>query len=750
MSKLWYKKEATCWDEALPLGNGRMGAMVFGDPVNERIQLNEESIWYGGPVDRNNPDAAKKLPMIRELILSGKISEAERLMKYSLSGCPESQHPYQSLGDIHMHFYGIDDVRGYERSLDLETAVYEQIFGDTDTSYTRQIYISNPDDVMVIHLKASGKKKIDLDAILRRERFFDGVKKVKENAITLYGNLGKGGSDFAMCLSAAAKGGSVEVIGEHLVIKGAEEAVLYFCADSTYHVKDVDIEGLIQNILSRLESVEGQKLSEIKERHIKDYKLLFNRVDLEIDEKASFDTLPTDERIKSFDKNKNKDIGLCETFFDFGRYLLISCSRKGTLPANLQGIWNEHMSPPWDSKYTININAQMNYWPAESTNLSECHEPLFELIKKMVPNGQKTAKTMYGCNGWTAHHNTDIWGDTAPQDIWLPSTYWVMGAAWLCLHIWEHYEYTLDKDFLKENFEILRGSAEFFLDYLIEKDGFLVTCPSVSPENTFILPDGTKGNNIYGVTMDNQILRDLFNACIKAAEVLDAQDELNSKIIMAKDKLMPTKIASDGSIMEWPEEFGEDEPGHRHISHLFGLFPSDQINPDDTPELCEAAKKTLDKRLQNGGGHTGWSRAWIINFYAKLRDAEKAYENLSALISGSTYPNMFDRHPPFQIDGNFGGTAAISNMLLQSGPEKIVILPALPKAWKNGHVRGLRVKGDGTVNIEWKNGKLAKCEVYYDNDRTVTVRYKDKTKEMTFEGGKVTEIKSGILGLKTV
>ena len=750
MGKLWYKTEAKSWDEALPLGNGRMGAMVFGNPINERIQLNEESMWYGAPCDRINPDAAANLPKIRELIFTGNIPEAERLMKYALSGCPESEHPYQTLGDLYLDFYKIDDIRGYQRSLDLDNAVYEQIFGDSDTSYTRKIFISNPDDVMIVHLSSRGKKKLNFDAKLRRDRFFDGVKKLDDNGITLYGNLGKGGFDFALCLKAKVKGGKISVIGEHIVISDADEAVLYFCADTTYHVNAECIDELIGTINNRIKRIEHEKISVLMERHIADYRLLYNRVDLELDEKESFESIPTDERLSEFGKNHNTDIGLCELYFDFGRYLLISCSRKGTLPATLQGLWNEHMSPPWDSKYTININTQMNYWPAEVTNLSECHEPLFELIKKMTVNGRECAKRMYNARGWVAHHNTDIMGDCAPQDIWIPASYWVMGAAWLCMHLWSHYEYTEDMDFLKEYFPIIRESAAFFMDFLVEKDGFLVTCPSVSPENTFILPNGKKGMNTYGVTMDNQILRDLFNACIKGDEILGITDELDSWIKKAVTKLIPTKIASDGSIMEWPTEYEEEEKGHRHISHLYGLFPSDQINVEDTPELAHAAVKTLENRLNNGGGHTGWSRAWIINFYAKLHDEKKAYENLAQLLCSSTYSNMFDKHPPFQIDGNFGATAAIANMLVWSDGQKLVLLPALPKAWKNGHVRGLKVKGGGTVNIEWKNSKLTSCDIFYEKDKAVTVLYKDKNLKMSFEGGKPTSLKWSVFGFKNV
>ena len=750
MSKLWYKKPASCWDEALPLGNGRMGAMIFGDPLRERIQLNEESMWYGAPCDRINPDAAANLPKIRDLIFAGRIADAERLMKYSLSGCPESEHPYQTLGDIFLEFYGIGEVKGYTRTLDLDNAVYDQIFGDDDTSYTREIYISKPDDVMIVHLKASGKKKLNFDAILRRDRFFDGTGKLGDNGIKLYGNLGKGGFDFALCLTAKVKSGKIHVIGEHLVIENADEAVLYFCADTTYHVDAENIDVLTDNIHKRIIKVENDRLSDIKERHIKDYQRLFNRVDLEIEDKEDRSFLPTDERLANLGKKHNSDNELFELFFDFGRYLLISCSRKGTLPATLQGLWNDSMTPAWDSKYTININTEMNYWPAETTNLSECHEPLFELIKRLSVRGAEAASKMYNARGWVAHHNTDIWGDAAPQDIWIPSTYWVMGGAWLSLHLWEHYEYTGDIDFLREYYPIMKGSAEFFLDFLVEKDGYLVTCPSISPENTFILPDGSTGNNIYGVTMDNQILRDIFSSCIKASKILGTDEDLAAKFDETIKKLLPTRVASDGSIMEWPEEYGEVEKGHRHISHLYGLFPSSQIDPDRTPKLAEAAYKTLENRLSNGGGHTGWSRAWIINFYARLRDPDKAYENLYALLEKSTYPNMFDRHPPFQIDGNFGGTAAIANMLLQSDNDRIILLPALPKAWKNGHVRGLKVKGGGTVNIEWKNGKLDKCDIFFEKDRNINVIWNDKKIEVGCKGGAVVNLEKKLLGIKVV
>ena len=383
------------------------------------------------------------------------------------------------------------------------------------------------------------------------------------------------------------------------------------------------------------------------------------------------------------------------------------------------------MLPPWDCKYTININTEMNYWLAENCNLSECHEPLFSLIKKMLPNGQRTAKTMYGCRGFVAHHNTNIEGETSVQDLWIPGSYWVMGAAWLCTHQWTHYLYTGDKEFLRENFNIMREAAQFFLDFMIEVDGYLMTCPSVSPENSYVLPNGEKGANGAGVTMDNQIIRDLFTQCIKAADILGVDDELNSQIKDALSRLLPTQIGSDGRILEWREDYKEYEPGHRHISHLYGLHPSSQITMDGTPQLAEAARRTLEGRLSHGGGHTGWSRAWIINHYAKLWDGEAAYDNLCKLFTSSTYPNLFDMHPPFQIDGNFGATAAIAEMIVQSNEERIVLLPALPKEWKNGHLYGVRVVGNASVDISWENGdvKSAVLHAYSDINKVLRLPF---------------------------
>ena len=682
MSRLWYKQPASVWEEALPLGNGRLGAMIFGEPVGETIQVNEDSMWFGGPVDRINPDTLKYLPKIRELILKGEISKAERLMKLAMSGCPDSAHPYQTLGNIHFSFENIGEITEYERSLSVEEALYINTFTANGINFKREAFISAPDDVMVMRITADKKASITFQTILRRDKFFDGIKKVGEDGVCLYGNLGKGGFDFAMQLTAKAKGGSVCVIGEHLLVEEADEVVLYFCAGTTYRMQNAEAE-----IDALIRTAAEKSYEELLGRHIADYKNLYSRVVFSLGDLSAYDAVPTDVRVERATEG-SVDTGLSKLYFDFGRYLLISCSREGTLPATLQGIWNKDMSPPWDCKYTININTQMNYWPAEICNLSECHKPLFELLKKMLPNGKAVAQRMYGCRGFMAHHNTDIWGDCVTQDHWIPGSYWVMGAAWLCTHLWTHYEYTCDKEFLAEYFPIMREAALFFLDFLIEEEGYLKTCPSVSPENTFILPNGERGANTAGVTMDNQILRDLFTQCIKAAEILGVEDELNEQIKGAKEKLLPTQIGPKGNILEWSRDYEE------------------------------AARVTLERRLANGGGHTGWSRAWIINHYAKLWDAEAAYFNLEQILAKSTLPNLFDNHPPFQIDGNFGATAAIAEMLVQSTAERIVLLPALPKAWKSGSIKGLCVKGGA-------DGVLTKAVIRAKKDIATEVRYKD-------------------------
>lgn len=792
MSRLWYKAPAKEWEEALPLGNGRMGAMVYGGVDHEHIQVNEESIWYGGPVDRNNPNMKEQLPEIRRLLFAGEIGKAEQLMWHAMSGCPNGQHPYQTLGDIQIGFGELGEVTAYERELDLEQALCRTLFSADGVNYERDYFMSYPADTMVMRFIADQPGKISFWAGLERWRFFDGVKQIGENAICLYGNLGRGSSEFAMMLRACVKGGSVKLLGEHIVVEGADEAELYFIADSTWHypaeVKQDTVNKWLKNAMNRsidwmnAERMSALELMEIHMQqglqemlqtgmvqllddaqrlgyetllrdHVADYRRLFGRTLLTLDQDHAAETLPTDERV-AMAAQQPADPGLAVLYFDYGRYLLIACSRPEGLPATLQGLWNKDMTPPWDAKYTININTEMNYWLAENCNLSECHMPLFTLLRRMVKNGRKTARVMYGCRGFMCHHNTDINGDTATQDQWIPGSYWVMGAAWLCTHQWTHYQYTRDLDFLKEQFPVMCEAALFFLDFLVEDGPYLVTCPSVSPENTYILPNGEKGANGIGVTMDNQILRDLFGQCIEAYEVIkenkayskevkvaleeaeipDVEDFI-TQVKTARERLIPTQISERGTILEWQQDYEEWEPGHRHISHLYGLHPSEQITADDTPELARAARATLEHRLANGGGHTGWSRAWIINHYAKLWDGNTAYYHLQQLFGSSTYPNLFDKHPPFQIDGNFGGAAAIAEMLVQSSSKRVVLLPALPDAWNSGSIKGLRIKGNAEVDLYWKDGELDHCQIRAYSDLDTHIRYGEILRPLQLEAG---------------
>ena len=716
MRKIWFNQPANDWNVALPLGNGKLGAMVFGGTVRDQIALNEETMWSGGYSDRNNPDAKEALPKVQKLLLEGKISEAENLMQLAFAGCPNDMRVYQTMGDLMIDQQHPGEVTEYRRELDLGTALCTTFYRTADTTYEKEYFISAPANLLVIHMKATGAKKLNFQAKMERWHFFGGTMRTGDNGVALWGQLPDGGVSFYSKLTGTAKGGKLYAMGRSLVAEDADEVTLYYCAATSFYGEEP--ESYVNKKLSEGMSKDYETL---KEEHIADYQKFFNRVKLELytNEElniaaAKNNAVPTPELLASV-KDGDIPTELVETYFDFGRYLLISSSRPGTLPANLQGIWCKDFTPPWGSKYTININAQMNYWPAETCNLSECHTALLEHIKRMVEHGRVTAEKMYGCRGFVAHHNTDIWGDTAPQDLWIPGTYWVMGAAWLCTHQWTHYIYTQDKAFLQDAFPIMREAALFFIDFMIEHEGYLVTCPSVSPENTFILPSGERGCNSAGVTMDNQILRDLFTQCIEAAKILGVDDELNEKIKYQLSRLRPTQIASNGTLMEWDKEYEEAEPGHRHISHLFGLYPSNQITLEETPELTAAAEKTLERRLSMGGGHTGWSCAWIINLYARLQKGDKVYDTFKKLFSNSTLPNLFDNHPPFQIDGNFGATAAVVEMLIQARNNKVFLLPALPKQWANGRVEGVCLPGNATATLAWNNGKVTEFVVTTSN-----------------------------------
>lgn len=717
--RLWYTQPAPSdeWVEALPVGNGKLGGMVFGGVQKEQIQLNEDTVWYGGPRDRNNPDALANLPIIQQHLLDGNLKEAERLTYFALSGIPHAERHYQPLGDLFINF---EDQNGsptnYTRELDIDQAVVTVQYKMNEIGYKREVFSSAVHQVMAIHLTAETEGKLSFMLDLNRHPYYDGTHVINEDTLMMRGQIGDGGVVFRSAVKVVPTGGKMYSLGRFLFVENADSATLYLSGRTDYHGDDPEAW-----CLEKVEKAAQEGYETVKKAHVAEYQSLYQRMDIEL-KGEDFSDLPTDQRLQRV-KDGEEDLGLMSLYFQFGRYLLISSSRPGALPANLQGIWNKDMMPSWGSKYTININTEMNYWPTEVCNLSECHQPLFDHIERMRGPGRQTAKKMYGAKGFVAHHNTDLWGDTAPQDLYRPATQWPLGAAWLCLHLWDHYEFTEDLDFLKKAYETLKESAEFFVDFLTEdQQGRLVTNPSVSPENTYFLPNGERGNLCIGPSMDSQIIYALFTACIEATDLLGMDGEFGSLLAELRSRLPEPTIGKYGQIQEWAEDYEEAEPGHRHISHLFALHPANQITVRKTPELAEAAKVTLKKRLAHGGGHTGWSRAWIINMWARLEEAELAYENVVALLAKSTLPNLFDTHPPFQIDGNFGGTAGIAEMLLQSHEDEIHLLPALPKAWAQGMIKGICARGGFTLDFEWDQMKISEGVVCSKKGNTCRIR----------------------------
>ena len=731
---LWYRQPAMQWTEALPLGNGRLGAMVFGGVNQEHLQLNEDTLWAGGPYDADNPKARAALPQARKLIFDGKYDEAFTFISSNMMAHPVREMPYETVGDLLLDFPTNATVSNYRRDLNLDTAIAGVGYTANGVNFQREIFSSPADQVMVVSLTADKPGQINFTAGLTTPQHAT-VMVDHGDTLVMSGVNGdeygiKGALKFQARIKIIPSGGNISAGSGQISVAHADSVMLLIAIATSYkNYNDVsgDPETVTRN---EIEDASRQSLDELRAAQIAAQRRLFRRVALNLGETDAM-KLPTDERIQGF--AAGNDPQFAALYFQFARYLLISSSRPGSQPANLQGIWNNTNNPPWGSKYTININTEMNYWPAESGNLAECVEPLTAMVLDLTKTGAKTAKVQYGAHGWVAHHNTDLWRVTAPVDG-PNSGMWPMGGAWLCQNLWEHYQYSGDEKYLKRIYPAMKGAAQFFLDTLVEEPThhWLVTCPSLSPENRH--PEGNT-SVCAGPTMDLEILRDLFDNCIQASDILGVDKKFAAQLADTRKRLAPLQIGSAGQLQEWLQDWDlqAKEIHHRHVSHLYGLFPSAQIDVNTTPELAAAVKKSLEIR---GDQATGWATAWRINLWARLHDGDHAYSILQFLLSPArTYPDMFDAHPPFQIDGNFGGASGILEMLLQSQNNEIQILPALPKAWPNGYVTGLRARGGFEVNIAWQDGNLVSADIKSLTGNPVRLRSGQSTKFIALNKG---------------